>query len=186
MRSRRRTSARTLLRTPIFTVLTERQRIPRTGRTAAFIVLESRDWINVVPVDDDGNLWLIRQPRAGSRQVELEIPGGVTDARDANPLAAAKRELREETGGTARRWISLGWVQPNPAFHRNRCHQFLALGVRRTAPTEFDPGESIRMTPVPVRRVSALIGSGAIRHALVLTALHAALRRPEIRRLIPR
>lgn len=172
---------RILLRTPIFTVRAERQLVPRTKRVSSFIILETRDWINIVPVDDRGHVHLIRQPRAGSRKVELEIPGGATDARDASPLAAAKRELREETGCTARRWISLGWVQPNPAFHRNRCHQFLALGVRRTHDVSLDPGESIRVVPAPWRRIPAIIRSGRIRHALVLCALHAALDRPELR-----
>jgi 8-oxo-dGTP pyrophosphatase MutT (NUDIX family) len=173
---------RTLLETPIFTVIAERQRVPRTNARHDFIVLEMRDWINIVPVDDAGNVWLIRQPRAGSRKTELEIPGGATDARDASPLAAAKRELREETGCVARRWIRLGWVQPNPAFHRNRCHQFLALGVRRTGVQSLDPAESIRVTPTSIRSIGRLISTGGIRHALVLTALHAALARPETRR----
>ncbi len=185
-RKRRGAAGRTLLRTPIFTVRAERQRIPRTNGTAEFIVLETRDWINVVPVDTAGRVWLIRQPRAGSRRVELEIPGGATDARDASPLAAAKRELREETGATAAKWIDLGWVQPNPAFHRNRCHQFLALGVRRTGAQELDPAESIAVTPVPMNRIPRLLDTGAIRHALVRTALYAALRRAEIRRLLRR
>ena len=173
---------RLLLRTPIFTVIAERQRIPRTGRVAEFIVLETGDWINVVPVDDAGRARLIRQPRAGSRRHELEVPGGLMDARDPSPLAAAKRELLEETGCTAARWIPLGWVQPNPAFHRNRCHQFLALGVRRARTQSLDPGESIRVVPTRVRDLGRLIQTGVIRHALVLTALHAALARPELRR----
>ena len=185
----RRTSRRELLRTPIFTVLGEHwrpqerpsefRRTPklRSRRAATLFFLECPEWVNIVPVDARGRVLLIRQPRYGSRRVELEIPGGAVGRRDASPLAAAKRELLEETGCAARRWVSLGWAHPNPAFHRNRCHMFLALRVRRVAAPDLEFGEEIEVTPTTAARVPGLISRGRIRHALVIVALHAALRR---------
>jgi 8-oxo-dGTP pyrophosphatase MutT (NUDIX family) len=179
----RRTSRDVLLRTPIFTVLGERWRAPG-GRCANFVFLDCPDWVNIVPVDDRGRVLLIRQPRYGSRKIELEIPGGAVSRQDNSPLAAGKRELLEETGCAARRWISLGWTHPNPAFHRNRCHMVLALGVRRVKPPALEFGEDIEVIPTPIARVPGLLARGAIRHALVIVALHAALAHPSVRRLV--
>src|SRR5215470_13947605 len=64
--------------------------------------------------------------RDGTGEVTLEIPGGAIDRGDADPLAAARRELREETGYEASEWVNLGFVHPNPAIQSNRCYTFLA------------------------------------------------------------
>lgn len=173
-----------MARTPIFAIHAEDWWVRRARRFATYYLLEASDWVNVVAVDGAQRVVMIRQHRVGSRRVELEIPGGAMDRRDAGPLAAAKRELLEETGCTARRWVSLGWVQPNPAFHRNRSHQFLAVGVGRAGAQRLDFAEDIAVTRVPLARIPGLIARGRIRHALVLTALHAALTLPAARRAL--
>ncbi len=52
----------------------------------------------VVPVTDDGKIILVKQYRASCDDLTLEIPAGVLDAVDEEPILCAKRELREETG----------------------------------------------------------------------------------------
>jgi 8-oxo-dGTP pyrophosphatase MutT (NUDIX family) len=165
-------------------VLAETWMPPRGKRAATFWFLDCPEWVNVVALDGRGRVVLIRQPRYGSGKVELEIPGGAVSRRDASPLAAARREFLEETGMKARRWVGLGWTHPNPAFHRNRCHMFLALGARRVAGTNLDFGEEIAVQPTFLRRVPGLIAKGRIRHSLVIVALHAALAHPSLRRLV--
>ena len=82
-----------------------------------FHVFESNPWVNVVPVTDAGEVVLVRQYRHGILGPSLEVPGGVVDARDASPRAAAERELLEETGYTALRWTSMGFsVLRGPSF----------------------------------------------------------------------
>ena len=169
MRAWKRVARRLLLQTPIFRVTGETLESP-AGRRQEFSFLECPDWVNVIPVDRSGRALLITQRRYGSGNVEMEIPGGAVDRRDRNPLAAAKRELMEETGYWAPVWRSLGWVQPNPAFHRNRCFLFLALGARKVARTRLEPAEDIALKPVPLARVPALLSRGRIRHALVVAA----------------
>ena len=120
----------------IFDLRTDRARSPRTGEDYDFYVIESPEWVNVIPLTPAGEVVLIRQYRHGIRDIALEIPGGLVDPGDS-PLAAARRELREETGYGEEDMISLGSVHPNPAIQDNRCHTFLARNVVYSGPRSW-------------------------------------------------
>jgi 8-oxo-dGTP pyrophosphatase MutT (NUDIX family) len=91
------------------------------------------------------------------------------------PEDAARRELREETGYTAARWTPLGPVEPNPAYQNNLCHHYLAEDAVCTHPLELDPGEDIEVATLTLAEARAAVRSGAIRHALVVSALARVL-----------
>lgn len=169
----KRSGAATILKTPIFSILAEEWRGPRNAERHTFYLLKAPDWVNVIALDRSGRVILIRQHRYGSRRLELEIPGGAVDSRDRSPLAAAKRELKEETGYVSKKWTRLGVTQPNPAFHRNNCHMFLALDARRRHPQRLDFAEEIAIAPTSLKLIPRLIARGTIRHALVICAFHA-------------
>ena len=147
---------------------------PLTGAILRRTVLETPDWVNVVAFTPERRLVVVRQYRFGTRAVTTEIPGGVIDPGE-EPLAAARRELREETGYTSERWTALGAVEPNPAFLTNLCHHYLAEDVRRTHELELDPGEDITVDTLALAEARAAVASGAIRHSLVLSALSRVL-----------
>jgi 8-oxo-dGTP pyrophosphatase MutT (NUDIX family) len=143
---------------------------PRNGALLKRTVLETPEWVNVVALTPRRELVLVRQYRFGTRSVTTEIPGGVVDPGEGH-LQAAQRELREECGFTSERWTYLGAVEPNPAFHDNLCHHWLAQDARATQAQALDPGEDIEIAVEPLERVLEAVKSGAIRHALVLCAL---------------
>jgi len=146
-------------------------RSPRTGEPHRFFVLEGNDWVNVVALTSAGEIVLVRQYRAGTESVTLEIPGGGVEDGET-PLAAAQRELREETGYTASRWRELGMVHPNPAVQANRCTSFLAEDAVPTGELDQDAGEDLSVELRPATSVGELVRSGEITHGLVLVAFH--------------
>ncbi len=147
---------------------------PRTGDEGRYVILECPDWVNVIALtgDEDDQMLLVRQYRHGVGTVTLEIPSGQVDSGE-EPLAAAQRELAEETGYTGGRWTPLGGVRPNAAFQDNWCYSFLAEGVRRTETPRLDAGEAIDVETRPLSDIPALIRDGAIDQALVLGAFYA-------------
>lgn len=165
----------------IFTVRTDRRRSPRTAAEHDFYVIDCPNWVNVIAVTPADELVMVEQFRAGSDSVELEIPGGMIDARDASPVTAGVRELREETGYEGARAAILGDVLPNPAIMSNTCYTVLVEDCELKHPTEFDHGEDLITRLVPAVEIPGLITAGKIRHSLVVVALsYYLLRRQSI------
>jgi len=164
------TDRRQLITTGIFSLTARASVSPRTGRTHDFYVLEAPDWINVIPLLDEDRVVMVRQFRHGRREPTLEIPGGMVDPSDADPLAAAHRELREETGYRADRMTRIGAIAPNPAIQSNLCHSFLARQLTFLGIQKLDSTEEIEVVTVPLRAVPSLIQDGTICHALVVVA----------------
>jgi len=141
----------------------------KDGKVHDFYVIQSPDWINVIPVTEDDNIVLIRQFRHGTKSVTLEIPGGMVDEGEV-PEDAAKRELLEETGYEAGQLLKLGVVDPNPAIMDNKCHIFLAVNSYKVAEPAFDGTEDIESVLYDHAGVKELIRYGGITHSLVLSA----------------
>lgn len=142
-----------------------------TGQAHTFYRIESVDWVNVIPVTDDGRIVMVRQFRHGAGKETLEIPGGLVDPGET-PAQSAARELLEETGWRATAIEPLGAVSPNPALFGNRLHSFLATGCVPAGDIANDHAEETLVQLVPVADLDAVLASGEVDHALVLCAFH--------------
>ena len=148
------------------------------GDERSFYRIDAPHWINVIPVDDRGDVLFVRQYRFGIEDFTIEIPGGMCDCGES-PATAAARELREETGHEAGRIVELGWVHPNPALQGNRCYSYVARDLVRVGDPEPDADEEFELVKVPLRDVPGLIADGSITHALVVTAFRLLDGRPD-------
>jgi 8-oxo-dGTP pyrophosphatase MutT (NUDIX family) len=145
---------------------------PRTGKEHDFFVLDSVNWVNVIAVTPDRQLVMVEQYRHGSNTVELEIPGGMMDAGETDPVATAVRELREETGYAGENARLLGKIFSNPAILNNATFTVLIENCRLKHEVEFDSGEDLITRLVPVAEIPQLVAEEKIGHPLVVVALY--------------
>lgn len=141
-----------------------------------FFIFEMGSWINVIALTPDKQVVLVKQWRAGTGKISLEIPGGAMD-RGEDPQRAAERELKEETGYTSSRVEQIGVVEPNPALLTNRCYTYLAWDVEKTDEPHLDLTEEIEVSTIPFSEMEDKIKSGEIKHALVVAAYYFAQKR---------
>jgi 8-oxo-dGTP pyrophosphatase MutT (NUDIX family) len=145
---------------------------PKTGKEHDFYVLDTVGWVNVIAVTPDQKLVMVHQYRFGSQTVELEIPGGMMDPGETDPVATAVRELREETGYEGEKARLLGKIHSNPAILSNQTYTVLIENCRLKHGTEFDHAEDLATTLVPVAEIPKLVADEKIGHSLVVVALY--------------
>lgn len=109
---------------------------------APYYVLEYRDWVELVALDADNNVLLIKQYRHAYGDLSVELPAGGMDEGETDPVEAARRELLEEAGCAGTLEL-IGETRPNAGTHSNRVHIVLARDVVKVAEPKDDPQERI-------------------------------------------
>ena len=160
-----------LARKPWFTVRHESIELPDGRRIPDYYVFEYPDWVNVIAITKEGKFVFIDQYRHGLGETDYEIPAGVAEPDDASMLAAAQRELAEETGYGGGQWRELMVVAPNPSTQNNLTYCYLATGVDRLGEQHLDATEDIRVHLFSGAEVRDLLESGRIRQALMAAPL---------------
>lgn len=134
-----------------------------------------REWVAhpgaaaVVALLADGRTVLVRQYRHPSRREFVEVPAGKLDAGET-PEAAARRELAEEVGLTARTWTALGATHPTIGYSDEVIHLFLAEDVAERAATP-DADEHLVPVRIPFGEAVARARRGEIADAKTTIAL---------------
>ena len=156
----------------IFKIRSDVKTSPRTGQELDFFVLDSVNWVNVIAITPEQQLVMVEQYRHGSDTVELEIPGGMMDPGETDPVTTAVRELREETGYEGNNARLLGSIWSNPAILSNKTHTVLIENCRLKHDVEWDHGEDMTTQLVPVTEIQKLVADEKIGHSLVAVALY--------------
>ena len=126
----------------------------------------------IVPLENDGNVVMVRQYRKAAGRELLEFPAGVMEE-DASPLEAARRELREETGLDATELIELGNFFAAPGSMTERLYSFLATGLFPN-PLAPDEDERITLERMPFAEAVRLARAGELNDAKSLASLMLA------------
>lgn len=129
------------------------------------------DIVMTIALTEDGLVPLVRQYKHGVGDLITELPAGAVDEGE-DPLVAAKRELKEETGFIAASWEKIGQLVRNPAKSEgNLLHVYLARGAEKTGEQRLDENENIEVMMKPYAEVLAMAKSGELQGADTVVAL---------------
>lgn len=143
---------------------------PGDGRSGDFYIMHCNDWVQVIPLTEDGQVILVRQYRFGTQKLSWEVPGGIIDDGE-EPVAAGLRELSEETGYRCARSRLLAQCYPNPALQQNHTFFVLAEGCTPVSGQNLDHHEELEVRLFSVDEVSAMARNGGISHALAINSV---------------
>lgn len=172
-----------LIKDQWLTVRSDHCLTPQNETVEPYYVLETVDWVNIVPFDFSGQILINHQYRHGNQKLSYEIPCGMIDESDSSPQEAAQRELLEETGYVSKCLIDLGKSYANPARQNTRIHNYLALDIKYQQTPKFDPSENIESGLMALPDVMKMIDSGQFNHALHISSLFMAFNHLKLLRI---
>lgn len=154
----------------IYQVYKQHCRHSQNGKKGDFYVIKADDWVQALPLTEDGRLIMVRQYRFGLRDLFWEVPGGMLHCAEG-PIMGARRELREETGYDASSGYEIAMAYPNPAIQSNKTHFVLLRGCTYQGEPSWDTHEEIQVSLMPLDEVFRMVDAGAIKHLITLNAL---------------
>ena len=140
------------------------------GKPATREVIRHIGAVGIVPMTDDGKVVVERQFRYPLNEVITEIPAGKLDSKSEDRLAAAKRELEEETGLLADEWICLGDYVPAAAYCDEVITLYLAKGLHNGT-RNLDEDEFLNIMEVDLEELVKDIMDGKITDGKTQVAL---------------
>lgn len=155
-------SSTEILRTSIFRV-TQDHAVDPDGFEIKRAIVQHAGSAVMMPADERGRILLVRQYRLPARQYLWELPAGRVDDGET-PLQAARRELAEETGYTAKKWTKLVHFFPSPGFLAEKMTIFVATGLTSGASTPLED-ERIETRWFTAREIKTWIDAGKIADA---------------------
>jgi ADP-ribose pyrophosphatase len=155
-------SSKTSFRGPVFSVLTDMVQEPG-GIVARRDVIRHPGSVVVLSVDGDGRILLERQYRHAAGNFLWELPAGRKDPNETE-LVAAKRELLEETGFTAKNWKLILRFYVSPGFLDETMALFLARGLS-SGKAQPEEDEKITVRFFPLSAALKMVETGRIADA---------------------
>jgi 8-oxo-dGTP pyrophosphatase MutT (NUDIX family) len=139
-----------------------------------YYVMEERDWVHVFAQDRQGRVLVVRQYRYAGNVECGELPGGVVELGET-PEDTARRELQEETGYLATKWLKVGQVFANPARQTNFIHIYVAHDLSTQGEQKLDQSEDISIDFLSIADVKLAIQIGEFAQALHIASFYLSL-----------
>ncbi|MGN0569826.1 MAG: NUDIX domain-containing protein [Candidatus Fimenecus sp.] len=139
------------------------------GNIAKREIVEHNGGVMVAPLDSEDNLYFVKQFRYPYMEIVTELPAGKLE-KGEDPFEAGKRELKEETGAVANKYVSLGQLYPTPGYCGEIIHMYLAteLSFGEQNP---DDDEFLEVYKIPLKKAVEMVLSGELKDSKTQTAI---------------
>lgn len=138
-------------------------------KSHTYDLVNHHDSVTILPIDEDNQIWFVRQFRVGSQSDLLELPAGVVEKHEA-PRACAAREIREEIGMASRYMKKIGSFYLAPGYCTEMNHVFLARQLHPSA-LSSDEDEFLEVVCIPKERAYQMARDGKIKDGKSVAAL---------------
>lgn len=156
-----------------FAIMREDAVINPGGQETVYGVLESKsNGVYIIPIDSEGNTYIVQQFRYTYQETVWECPAGRADEND--PEAAARRELHEETGLIANKFTHLGTFHTACGISTLSADLFLAEDITQTGDETDQTDGILNVRKLPLSEVITMIMSGEIQCAESVMAFFMA------------
>jgi ADP-ribose pyrophosphatase len=139
------------------------------GHEAQLDIITHPGAVVIVPVDESGNIWFVKQYRHAAGEILLELPAGTLEQSE-DPEQCALREIREEIGMATSTLRKIGGFYSAPGYTTEYLHIFMAENLS-SAPLQGDLDEMITIEKIPISSAYLLAESGQIRDSKTLASL---------------
>lgn len=139
------------------------------GKLAEYDRLRHNGAVTIIPVDDQGSVYFVRQFRVGADVDLLELPAGTLGSRE-DPLECARREVREETGMSAEKITLLGDFFLAPGYSSEHMYVYMAEQLAED-PLPGDEDEFLEVVKIPWDEVTRMIAANQVKDGKTLAAL---------------
>lgn len=161
-----------------------RYRFPNGEEFEPYYQYSRKSYSVIVPILPDGRFLCVRQFRHGIREVTTEFPAGGIESRNTeqgkvaqeDALAAAKRELKEETGYESDEWTHLITIPSDATLADNYAHVYLAQNCRKVSRLHLDATEDLEPKILSRAEIEKLISEGKFQQAIHVMAYLLAMR----------
>lgn len=152
-----------------FNITSDKVNLPN-GKEKTFSFVDFAKGVCILAITDDHQVLCLKQYRHAIKSWQWELPAGMIDDHDAEPIETAKRELEEETGYVAEHWLELGSFYPSPGSTSEEIYLFAAAGLTATE-QKLESSEQIEVHKTSMDDLKTMIKNGEFQHGAGLAAI---------------